>query len=264
MRKSTVLDAAADASVQICATAVIVLLVLAFRFDRPHVGNEFGPLAEIVILYPIGIALWFVGLLLLWRAYTCGEPLGRLRVILQSVNGLFYIGPPVVIVCAFLFPPTEYVYEISCELRVSASVQIEPLTRFSLTTDTDRSGGTLEKAARRKIENQSVIFSTASLLNAHKEQRVFYVQRPNGPYQVFHLPADPPQPTDWTQWRSPDWVEKRENDWHILADSQNHERSAKVPPDCFELRYRIDKFESKQWTTNMMERDKRRQAQKGA
>jgi hypothetical protein len=82
----------------VCAALYLVGLGIALAIywaGGPHgvAGNEFGPLAEFMIFYPIGLLFWIAGLILLARSAYLGEALGRVHVTLQAVTGVVYLGP---------------------------------------------------------------------------------------------------------------------------------------------------------------------------
>jgi hypothetical protein len=78
----------------LCATIYMCGLVVALIVAPPAgAGNEFGSLGEIILFYPVGLAFWVAGLVALSRAMYYGEPLGRVRVTLQCISGVMYIGP---------------------------------------------------------------------------------------------------------------------------------------------------------------------------
>ena len=142
----------------LCSTAYAGLLVASFFLDPAHAGNEFGPLAEIVFFFPLGLGFWIAGAVVLWRAFGQGEPLGasarhasRHRLVLSRAGGGDWLGSR--------FPSTEYTYNLITELRAPANLPTDPLTRLFVHTDTDRSEDALGRLTKR-TEGDSTIFST--------------------------------------------------------------------------------------------------------
>ena len=61
--------------------------------------------------------------------------------------------------------------------------------------------------------------------------------------QVFPLPIgqNPKPTTEWSRWQRPDYIEKSKlaEDTYIY-DVKSADRSTNIPPNCFEIRYKIE------------------------
>jgi hypothetical protein len=235
----------------LCATAFMILLVISFIFDRAGPGNEFGPVAEMIFFFPVGLGFWIGGLVVLWRARSWGEPLGYVRTTLQCLSGLLYIGPLLSIGWTFLFPSPIYVYNMKFEVRIPKSTQIDPLTQVSLHAMSFESRTTFGRM-RQRSDGDFAVFSDLFEIE-YNTMRILVVQQPKAPFQVFRLPLSKKlKVADWTEWQRPDYTENPETDNPyrdrlLLRESEKHERSAKLPADCVELRYKIEKHELEKW-----------------
>jgi hypothetical protein len=245
--KAIAMRFAADPFCVLCATAYMPLLFASFIFDRARTGNEFGPLAEIVFFYSIGLAFWVAGLVVLWRAFSRGEPLGYFRTTLQCVSGLWYLGPALAIGWLLVFPSPNYGYDLIVETRAPKTLQFDPLTRILFHTDTDRTENALGWVKKR-TEGEFTVFSDSFGIRDWVDRRILAVQPPNEPFQVFRPPIPKElHAQDWSPWRRPDYLVKAKDDWRPLEDTSKHPRTPNLPADCFQLRYRIERHELEKW-----------------
>jgi hypothetical protein len=135
-------------------------------------------------------------------------------------------------------------FEFFYELRVPKTAKFEPDTSFDLVTDSGASGTRLHLTTRRE-EGDSVIFADSSLVFAGDKRRAMVMRTDGQPSQVFQLALPgSPKPADWTKWQRPDYTEKTEAWWTFMHDSKKHDRSTNVPPDSFELRFKITEWKS--------------------
>jgi len=147
---------------------------------------------------------------------------------------------PLLVLAAFVSTGSaEVTCELLYELRVPKTVKIDQSTRFYLATDVGCSKSALLGAKRRE-EGDLVIFSESELVFDSERRRAVIVNTDGQPWQVFRLKIPHrPKPADWTAWQRPDYVEKTDAAWTFMHDLKEHDRSTNVPPDSFELRFKI-------------------------
>jgi hypothetical protein len=81
----------------------------------------------------------------------------------------------------------------------------------------------------------------------YKERRFGIVVWPDSPpnmtAQLFPLPigANPKATIKWSKWQKPDYIEnsKKAGD-NFMDDVKSADRSTNIPPNCFEVRYKIE------------------------
>ena len=135
-------------------------------------------------------------------------------------------------------------FQFLYELRVPKTARVEPLTSFDVVTDSDSSGTRLRLTKRRE-EGAFIVFADSCLLFAGDKRRAMVVKTDGEPSQVFRLPlALKPELADWTKWQRPDYTEKTDASWTFMHDLKKHDRSTNVPPDCFELRFKVTEWSS--------------------
>jgi hypothetical protein len=60
--------------------------------------------------------------------------------------------------------------------------------------------------------------------------------------QVFRLSIPAlPVPCDWSKWQKPDSLEQGPASWNFMSNQKPLNRTTKIPPDAFELRYKVEK-----------------------
>jgi len=135
-------------------------------------------------------------------------------------------------------------YEFFYELRVPKTVKIDASTRFYLATDSGCSKfGALGRKPRE--EGEFVIFAESGLLFDHDRRRAVIVGTDGQPSQVFRLKMPRrPKPADWTGWQRPDYVEKTDAAWTFMHNLKEHDRSTNVPPNSFELRFKLAEWKA--------------------
>ena len=140
--------------------------------------------------------------------------------------------------------PARDAFELFYELRVPKTAKFEPLTRFDVVTESGSSGTRL-RLTKRRDEGDLVVFAESCLVFDGDKRRAMVVKTDGQPAQVFRL-AIPrrPKPADWTMWRRPDYTERTDAWWTFMHDLKKHDRSTNVPPDSFELRFKITEWES--------------------
>ena len=127
------------------------------------------------------------------------------------------------------------------ELRAPKTLKFDPKTSFDLVTDEDASGTRLRLTQRRE-EGNFVVFADSCLLFDGNKRRAMIVKTDGEPSQVFRLTIPrSPEPVDWTKWQRPDYIEKTDAAWTFMHDAKKHDRSTNVPPNSFELRFKVIK-----------------------
>jgi hypothetical protein len=135
-------------------------------------------------------------------------------------------------------------YQLFYELRAPKALKFEPLTRFDVVTDQSVEGTRL-RLTKRRDEGDFVIFSFSCLIFAGESRRAMIVHTDGQPSQVFRLKITrKPWPADWSNWQQPDYIEKTDAVWTFMHDLKEHDRSTNIPPNCFELRFKITKWNS--------------------
>jgi hypothetical protein len=125
------------------------------------------------------------------------------------------------------------------ELRAPKTLKADPLTAFDLTTEEGASGTRLRLTKRRE-EGDFQIFQHSFLIFSER-RRAMVVRTDRQPSQVFVLSIpSKPKPADWTQWQRPTYVAKGDAGWDFMHDQNKQNRSTNAPPDCFELRFKIE------------------------
>lgn len=224
------------------ATAFMGLLIVSVMCCPPGPGQEFGPLPFLLLFYPIGFVFCFLGVVTFFRDRDLGEPIGHFRTTLLCICTVAYIAPIVWGGWLLRPKPSNVMYRMDIELRVPATLQVDPKTRsFIDIKDSHRQTCYLEERLRRN-DGEFLVCWYSYVLPDHVDGSVLVVQRPDGPFQVFrpHLPNETVA-ADWTEWVQPDYLEvATEDDSTLLPAAEKHERT-EISPDCFEMRYKIEK-----------------------
>ena len=133
-----------------------------------------------------------------------------------------------------------------CELRVPKTVNLDPkTTRLSLATWKGESGTYLwaYNQKEQKEEGSFLIFQPDSfvLFKEPDGRRAMIVGNFPDEVQVFCLSLDRyPKAQDWSQWRRPDFLAKGDVGWAFIYKQKIDVVSSNVPPDSFELRYKVE------------------------
>ena len=125
------------------------------------------------------------------------------------------------------------------ELRAPKSRKFDPSTKLDLCAD-DQIYGTRLELTRRRDEGDYAVFSESWLVFGYERRRVLVVSFNDGsPSQVFSLPEQF-KVADWSGWERPDYMAGSDVAWDIVY-GRTIDRSGAIPPDCFELRCRLQK-----------------------
>ncbi len=161
---------------------------------------------------------------------------------------------PVLAACCIVFvgchandnatPPS-----LVCEVRIQKSVNPDPkTTRFSLVSASTEDGHYLwgYNQKEQKEEDGFLIFQPDQfVLTSERDGNravVIQDQSYSKPAQVFRLSLPgSPKPKDWSPWQRPDFLARGDVGWSLIYKQKITGFSTNVPPDSFELRYKIVK-----------------------
>ena len=128
------------------------------------------------------------------------------------------------------------------ELRAPKKLKFDPLVSFDVVTE-DSASGTRLRLTKRSEEGDFVVFADSCLIFDGHERWAMVVKIAGQPSQVFRLTIpSKPKAVDWTKWQRPDYTEKTDAMWTFMRDLKKHDRSTNIPPDSFELRFKITEW----------------------
>ena len=131
-----------------------------------------------------------------------------------------------------------------CQVRVQKSISPNPkTTRIDVVTSSAEDGHFLWGYNQKvqKENGQFFIFDPDDFLLDTDSRRAVIIEDSVTRVQVFrlHLPRRP-KTQDWSQWRRPDFLAAGDFGWAFMYNLKIHGLITNVPPDCFELRYRVE------------------------
>jgi len=134
------------------------------------------------------------------------------------------------------------------QLRIPQSQKFSRDTRIDFVTQ-DGADGTELRHLKPKNEGDALVFQDEWLIfAARRPRRAILVEPPPktgeklSTTQVFKLSIPGvPVPSDWSKWQKPDSVEQGPASWNFIYNQPAINRKTKIPPDAFELRYKIEK-----------------------
>jgi hypothetical protein len=135
---------------------------------------------------------------------------------------------------------------LTCELRVVKAVSPDPkTTRVSLVTWSGESAHYLwgYNQTHQKEEGGLLLFRPDDfvLTSEPENRRTLIVGNPPGLAQVFRLSLPgSPKARDWSQWQRPDCLATGYVGWSVIYNQKIDVVSTSVPPDSFELRYKVE------------------------
>jgi uncharacterized protein len=131
-------------------------------------------------------------------------------------------------------------FKLLFELRVPKAVKLDPLTRIEVVTDEGSYGTRLNLIKQKEVEGY-VIMADSTLI--FSEERRAVVVKPDKQFaQVFRLTIPQlPMSAGWVQWQRPNYIEMTDASWTFMHGLKSFDRSTNIPPDSFELRYKIEK-----------------------
>jgi hypothetical protein len=133
--------------------------------------------------------------------------------------------------------------KLQVEVRYSKLVPFDTNTDLEFVTDATSEGGLLRRTKENGDDNFRVFQKSFNLLPRERRRSIIihtHSLPKNQPDQVFLLSmARKPKAIDWTNWRHPDYVETNA-DWNFIRGYKSTDRSTNIPPNSFELRYKIE------------------------
>ena len=148
----------------------------------------------------------------------------------------------VLLVSCFAAFAAPEAYTLTFELRISQTSNLSVTnTRVSLVAG-DGEDSTFLWACKQTNDADHLVFQRHFLIfQDDSPKRGLIIQALPEPAQVFRLAFERKlKPTDWTPWQGPSYLEKGDaGATFFLPDNRAKNRSTHVPPNCFELRYKI-------------------------
>lgn len=167
---------------------------------------------------------------------ACGIPRTHLPALLAVAGGLLCAGCQTDSgdICPVLY----------CQLRVPKSASPDPkTTRINLDTSTGADSHYLwgYNQKLQKEEGDFLIFEPDDFVLDTDTRRAVTINDFSTPEQMFRLslPRNP-KARDWSQWQRPDFLATGNVDGEFIFGQKIQEIITNVPPDCFELRYKIE------------------------
>lgn len=101
---------------------------------------------------------------------------------------------------------------------------------------------------KRTEEGTTNVFHESFVIytSLYKERRFAVIihldASPKSMAQVFPLPTGKPKATiEWSKWQKPSYIENsKDASSNVMDDVKSPDRSTNIPPDCFEVRYKIE------------------------
>jgi hypothetical protein len=147
--------------------------------------------------------------------------------------------------CVFTAVAGGDTYFFYYELRAPKSLKFEGLTRFDVVSENSSESFQLWSITNEfycRVDGDFVVFTNSAIISSGEKRRGLVVTTDGKPMQVFRLtiPRNP-KPIDWTKWQRPDYTETTDAVWTFMHDLKGNDRSTNIPPDSFELRFKIAK-----------------------
>lgn len=150
-------------------------------------------------------------------------------------------------VVVFIFTSTMFAGDnkILFEIRTAKTVDFSRAA-FEFVGERRAQGRPLATAALRQEGTNNVFQESIVLTTLYRERRFAVIISPDGDgkgvAQVFRLPIHQnSKPSDWSQWQRPHYLENsRDAISNFMDDRISPERSTNIPPDFFEVRYKIE------------------------
>jgi hypothetical protein len=134
------------------------------------------------------------------------------------------------------------------QLRIPKTAGFSPDTRVEFVTQKGADATDLRYVKAEKV-GDALVFQREWLVFAQSRPRRAILVGPPPKKgekltttQVFSLaiPAVP-APCDWSKWQKPDSFEQGPASWNFMYNQKPLNRTTKIPPDAFELRYKVEK-----------------------
>ena len=146
------------------------------------------------------------------------------------------------------------------ELRTPQAQKPDPKTRIDLAVEGQGSSGTFLSACTQRVEGASFVFQRDFVLGDERSRMRALIVSPYLPTQageqVFLLAiARNPKPRGFTEWQHPNYMAK-DAGWAIMYDKKVDIISTNIPPDSFELRYKVEMQNlGPEWNPSMRRKD---------
>jgi hypothetical protein len=134
------------------------------------------------------------------------------------------------------------------QLRIPKTQNFSPDTRIEFVTQDGADASDLGDLKSKK-EGDALIFQHDWLIfeSLHPRRAILVGPPPKTgekliTTQVFRLPVPAvPVASDWSKWQKPDCVEQGPASWNFIYNQKPLNRTTKLPPGAFELRYKLEK-----------------------
>lgn len=124
------------------------------------------------------------------------------------------------------------------ELRMRKTVVFDDRRAVEFVTSDGVTSTPIRSLKRREEQNVAILSASFSTFGESRHA-VMVRTAAAAPTQVFQLPANL-KPSDWSAWTKPNYVETSDAPWTFMQDYKNAERTTVLPPDCFEVRYKVE------------------------
>lgn len=146
------------------------------------------------------------------------------------------------------------------ELRIPQTQIADTNSRIDLAVADQGSNGTFLWACKKRAEDSSQVFQNDFVLGDDaSSKRALIISSASSPNsaQVFILSIPShPKSQDFTKWQHPDFIADKGVGWAIMYHQKVHIISTNLPPDCFELRYKVEIRDlGKGWDPSMRRKD---------
>jgi hypothetical protein len=129
-------------------------------------------------------------------------------------------------------------HNLQVELRILKTVPFDDQRKLEFVTNEGINGSPLKSLSPREEQNH-IIFSTSFLSFGESRHAVMVRPFSTAPTQVFPLPLTV-KAADWSSWTKPEYLENSDASWTFMQNLKNAERFTDLPPNCFELRYKVE------------------------
>jgi hypothetical protein len=146
------------------------------------------------------------------------------------------------------------------ELRTPQAQKPDPKTRIDLAVEGQGSSGTFLSACTQRVEGASFVFQRDFVLGDEPSRKRALIVSPYLPTQageqvfLLSIPRNP-KPRGFTEWQHPTYMAK-DAGWAIMYDKKVDIISTNIPPDSFELRYKVEMQNlGPEWNPSMRRKD---------
>ena len=146
------------------------------------------------------------------------------------------------------------------ELRIPQTQMAETNSRIDLYVADQGANGTFLWACKKRSEGSFQVFQSDFVLGDDpSSKRALIISSDSSPRSalvfILSIPRHP-KPHDFTKWQRPDFIADGDAGWAIMYHQKVHIISTNLPPDCFELRYKVEIQDlGKDWDPSMRRKD---------